>query len=80
MVRGDTNQGGNFDRLFEASYYETDSKKRFALYQQMDNMVMEHAAVVPILYDQSVVLLQNNISGFSNNPLNWMILKNVKKK
>ncbi len=68
-----------FDRLFESSYYETDAKKRFALYQKMDNMVMEHAAVVPILYDQSVVLLQNNISGYSNNPLNWMILKNVNK-
>ena len=69
-----------FDKLFEASYYETDSKKRYAMNQQMDNMVMENASVVPVLYDQSVTMLQNNISGYSINPLSWMILKRVKKK
>jgi len=69
-----------FDKLFEASYFETDNKKRFAMNQQMDNMVMENASVVPILYDQSVTMLQNNISGYSINPLSWMILKRVKKK
>jgi len=69
-----------FDKLFEASYYETDTKKRYALNQQMDNMVMENASVVPVLYDQSVTMLQNNISGYPINPLSWMILKRVKKK
>jgi oligopeptide transport system substrate-binding protein len=68
-----------FDRLFEQSYYESDDEKRFALYQKMDNMVMEHSSVVPILYDQSVIMLQNNISGYPNNALNLMILKKVKK-
>jgi oligopeptide transport system substrate-binding protein len=69
-----------FDKLFEGSYYENDAKKRYALYQQMDNMVIENASIVPILYDQCVVMLQNNISGYSINPLNLMILKRVKKK
>jgi oligopeptide transport system substrate-binding protein len=69
-----------FDQLFVKSYYETDAKKRYALNQRMDNMVMEYASVVPILYDQSVTMLQNNISGYSINPLSWMILKKVKKK
>ncbi len=68
-----------FDRLFEKSYYESDDKKRFELYHKMDNMVMEHSSVVPILYDQSVVMLQNNISGYLINPLSLMILKKVKK-
>lgn len=68
-----------FDRLFEQSYYESDDKKRFELYQKMDNMVMEHSSVVPILYDQSVVMLQNNISGYQINPLSLMILKGVRK-
>jgi oligopeptide transport system substrate-binding protein len=68
-----------FDKLFVASYYERDAKKRYILNQRMDNMVMEHASVVPILYDQSVTMLQNNISGYSINPLSWMILKRVKK-
>ncbi|RZK50364.1 MAG: ABC transporter substrate-binding protein [Pedobacter sp.] len=68
-----------FDKLFEASYFELDDEKRYALYQKMDNMILEHASVVPILYDQVVVMLQNNISGFEVNPLSLMILKNVVK-
>ncbi|RZK57781.1 MAG: ABC transporter substrate-binding protein [Pedobacter sp.] len=69
-----------FDKLFEQSYFESDAKKRYELYYKMDNMVMENASVVPILYDQSVVMLQNNISGYPINPLSLMILKRVKKK
>lgn len=69
----------DFDKLFEQSYFESDAKKRYELYYKMDNMVMEHSSVVPILYDQSVVMLQNNISGYPINPLSLMILKRVKK-
>ncbi|WP_316831170.1 ABC transporter substrate-binding protein [Pedobacter aquatilis] len=69
-----------FDKLFEESYYEPDSEKRFKLYRQMDQMVMDYAPVVPVFYDQSVVMLQNNISGYPMNPLSLMILKRVKKK
>jgi oligopeptide transport system substrate-binding protein len=69
-----------FDKLFEQSYFENDAKKRYELYYKMDNMIMEHSSVVPILYDQSVVMLQNNISGYPINPLSLMILKRVKKK
>jgi oligopeptide transport system substrate-binding protein len=69
----------DFDRLFEQSYYEKDPEKRYALYHQMDNMILEYASVVPVYYDQSVVMLQNNISGYPMNPLNLMILKRVKK-
>jgi oligopeptide transport system substrate-binding protein len=68
-----------FDKLFEQSYYEKDPQKRYALYHQMDNMILEHASIVPVYYDQSVVMLQNNISGYPMNPLNLMILKKVKK-
>jgi len=68
-----------FDKLFEQSYYENDPEKRYALYHQMDNMIMEHGSMIPLFYDQSVVMLQNNISGFPTNPLNLMILKRVKK-
>jgi oligopeptide transport system substrate-binding protein len=68
-----------FDQLFEQSYYENDPKKRYELYYKMDNMVIENASIVPIFYDQAVIMLQNNISGYTNNPLNLMILKRVKK-
>jgi oligopeptide transport system substrate-binding protein len=68
-----------FDKLFEQSYYVSDDKERFKLYQKMDNMVMENGNMVPIFYDQSVIMTQNNISGYVINPLNLMILKTVKK-
>jgi peptide/nickel transport system substrate-binding protein len=70
----------DFDRLFEQSYYETDNEKRFELYRKMDQMVMDQASVVPLFYDQSVVMLQNNISGYNTNPLSLMILKKVDKR
>jgi oligopeptide transport system substrate-binding protein len=68
-----------FDRLFEQSYYEQDPQKRYGLYHQMDNMVMEYGSMIPLFYDQSVIMLQNNISGYPVNALNLMILKRVKK-
>jgi oligopeptide transport system substrate-binding protein len=69
-----------FDRLFEKSYYEADNEKRYKMYHKMDSMIMDYANIVPLFYDQSVVMTQNNISGYAMNPLNWMILKTVKKK
>ncbi|HMI03479.1 MAG TPA: ABC transporter substrate-binding protein, partial [Pedobacter sp.] len=69
-----------FDRLFEKSYYEADNEKRYKMYHKMDSMVIDNASIVPIFYDQSVVMTQNNISGYAINPLSWMILKTVKKK
>ncbi|MGY3052878.1 oligopeptide transport system substrate-binding protein [Pedobacter sp. UYEF25] len=68
-----------FDKLFEQSYNEPDDQKRFKLYQQMDQLVMDDSAVVPIFYDQSVVMLQNSVSGYNYNPLSLLILKKVRK-
>lgn len=70
----------DFDRLFEKSYYESDAKKRFLLYQEMDRMVIEHANMVPLYYDQSLIMTQNNISGYQMNAQNLMILKTVIKR
>ncbi|WP_256007107.1 ABC transporter substrate-binding protein [Pedobacter deserti] len=69
-----------FDRLFEQSYYETDENRRFKLHQQMDSMVTSYANIIPLFYDQSVTLTQNNISGLSNNAQNLLILKTVTKR
>ncbi|ATP57645.1 ABC transporter substrate-binding protein [Pedobacter ginsengisoli] len=68
-----------FDKLFEESYYVSDNARRYLLYQKMDQMVIDYANIVPIYYDQSVIMTQNNISGYNMNPQNLMILKTVKK-
>lgn len=68
-----------FDALFERSFYAIDDSARFALYQEMDNLVMEEAPVVILFYDQLVKLYQNDIEGLGNNALNLLNLKRVKK-
>jgi oligopeptide transport system substrate-binding protein len=69
-----------FDALFEQSYHEPNDEKRYALYQQMDNLVMQQSPVVILYYDKLVNLYQNNISGYSKNALNLLVLKRVVKK
>ena len=68
-----------FDRLYESSYHVKDDTLRHAIYQQMDNLIMEKAPVVVLYYDKRVNLYQNNISGYSTNAQNQLTLKRVKK-
>ncbi len=69
-----------FDQLFEKAYSVTDNAKRYAMYREMDNLVMQQSPVVILFYDQLVNLYQNNISGMSNNAQNLLILKRVRKR
>ncbi len=68
-----------FDQLFEKAYYETNDQKRYALYQEMDQLVMRESPVIVLFYDQLFNMYQNNISGFSVNAQNLLMLKRVKK-
>lgn len=68
-----------FDELFERSFAETNDEKRYALYREMDNLVMAESPVVVLFYDQLINLYQNNISGISHNGQNLLTLKRVKK-
>ena len=69
-----------FDALFEQAYNEPDDEKRYLLYRQMDNLVMQQSPVVVLYYDKRVNLYQNNISGYSINAQNLLTLKRVRKK
>jgi oligopeptide transport system substrate-binding protein len=68
-----------FDTLFEQTYHVKNDSARYALYQQMDNLVMEQSPVVVLYYDKLVNLYQNNISGYSLNGQNLLVLKRVVK-
>ncbi|MGN8071393.1 ABC transporter substrate-binding protein [Mucilaginibacter sp. 22184] len=68
-----------FDALFEQTYHEKNDAARYALYQQMDGLVMEQSPVVVLYYDKLVNLYQNNISGYSLNGQNLLVLKRVVK-
>ena len=68
-----------FDAQFDQAYHEPNDQKRYALYQQMDNIVMQQSPVVILYYDKRVNLYQNNISGYSVNAQNLLGLKKVVK-
>lgn len=69
-----------YDRLYEQALAETNSERRYELYQQMDKLIIEDAPIIPLYYDASVVFTQNSISGLPSNPMNLLVLKTVKKK
>lgn len=68
-----------FDALFEKSLVEINDSIRYTYYQQMDQLLIEDAPIVPVFYDQVVRLVQNNISGLTSNSMNMLSLKKVKK-
>jgi oligopeptide transport system substrate-binding protein len=70
----------HFDALFEQAYQEANDEKRYALYRQMDSLVMQQSPVVILYYDKRVNLYQNNISGYSVNAQNLLTLKKVVKR
>jgi len=68
-----------FDRLYEESFRMMPLQARYKLYQTMDSLLMSHAPIVPLYYDEVVLFIQKNISGLKANPINLLQLKWVKK-
>jgi len=70
----------DFDRLFEKANSEQNDSIKISLYQQMDQMVIDDAPIIPLYYDQIIRLVKPNISNLSTNPMNLLNLKTVKKE
>jgi oligopeptide transport system substrate-binding protein len=68
-----------FDGLYEAALMQENDSMRYALYRQMDKLIIEDAPVVPLWYDMALHLVHNNISNFYPNGLNMLELRRVKK-
>jgi len=69
----------DYDEIYEKAMEEVNDSARYKYYQYMDQLLMENAPVIIVYYDQSVRLVQKNISGLSQNAMNFLILKDVKK-
>ncbi len=69
-----------FDALFEKALVEKDMASKIAMYQQMDQMVIDDAPIVPLYYDQVIRLVNHNIKGLTSNPMNLLNLKTVTKQ
>lgn len=70
----------NFDKLYRQAQSETSLEKRTKLYEEMDKLIMEEAPIVVLYYDQVLRFSQKNIEGLSSNPMNLLVLKNIRKK
>ncbi|HLO37561.1 MAG TPA: ABC transporter substrate-binding protein, partial [Lacibacter sp.] len=69
-----------YDALYEQSTKEPNDSIRYKLYQQMDQMLMNDAPIVPLWYDMVIHLVQPTVKGFKPNALNWLELRRVKLK
>lgn len=72
-------KNSRFDVLYEQSQKETNERKRFNLYYQMDQMIIDEAVVVPLFYDEAIRFTQFNVKNLGINPLNMLNLKFVEK-
>lgn len=67
-----------FDRLYELALQETQDSLRYRYYQEMDQMVIRDAPVVPLFYDMAIRFRQPNVKGLTSNGLNLLELRRVK--
>lgn len=70
----------DFDVLFEKVIREPNREVKNALYQQMDQMIIDDAPIVPLYYDQVIRLVHKNIKDLTTNSMNLLNLKLVKKE
>lgn len=68
-----------YDRLYEESLVEKSIVERHALYNKMDQIIIDNAAIVPLYYDRVLRFVQNDIVGFQGNAMNMLNLKSVSR-
>ena len=73
-------KNAEFDRLYEKALVTTNDSERFRLYQQMDQLVMDDAPVIPLWYDMAIHLVAPGITGFAPNALNLLELRKTRKR
>ena len=69
----------DFDVLYKLAIQETNDSIRYAIYQQMDQIILDEAVIVPLYYDQVIRFVQPNIKQFESNAMNMLSLKMVEK-
>ncbi len=67
-----------FDKLYEQSLIEKNDSARNKLYQQMDQIMINDAPVVPLWYDEVIHLVNPWVKGFEPNGLNLLELRKTK--
>jgi len=71
-------KNAKFDELYVMSQLESNDSIRWEFYQQMDQIIIEEAPIIPLYYDEVVRLIQKNVKDLGINPVNLLSLKRVK--
>jgi ABC-type transport system substrate-binding protein len=66
-----------YDRIFEEALVTLDDGIRIARYHELDRIIVEEAAVVPLYYDQVVRFVPESLAGLGSNPMNLLHLKHA---
>ncbi|MHB8260511.1 MAG: ABC transporter substrate-binding protein [Bacteroidia bacterium] len=69
-----------FDKCYEQARNCLNDSLKMALYQKMDQMLIDDAPIVPLYYDEVIRLVSKKIIGLTTNPMNLLNLKQVKKE
>ena len=67
-----------FDLLYEKANREKSDSIRYKLYQQMDQLIINDAPIVPLWYDMAIHLVHTNVKDFVPNSLNLLELRKTK--
>lgn len=68
-----------FDALYEKAIAEGNDTARYKIYQELDNMIVRDAPVVPLWYDMVIHLVHPFVQNFYPNSLNMLELRRVRK-
>lgn len=66
-----------FDELYEAALKEIDDKKRMDLYAQCDQLLIDEAVVMPLLFNVDIRLINPEVTDFDINELEYRDLSVV---
>ncbi len=69
-----------YDSFYSLAMSYPEYGERLRYYRQMDSMVVSNAVVVPLYYDKVVRFVSARVENLSVNPMNFLMLKNVKVK
>lgn len=65
------------DKVLDDALVELDDDKRYELYKKAHDMVMDDAAIVPLVHDSTPYVMRPNIKGYVHAPQNWQDLRTV---
>ena len=69
-----------FDALYVAALQENDDSTRYAMYHQMEAILIEESPIIFLYYDQTALCAGANIANLPSNAINLLSLKRVRKQ